>query len=41
MKNKEFEYKKHYQTKDESGNNIVSTVTLDKMNAFKNNLKTF
>ena len=36
MKNKEFEYKKHYQTKDESGNNIVSTVTLEKINAFKN-----
>ena len=36
MKNKEFEYKKHYQTKDESGNNIVSKVTLEKINAFKN-----
>ena len=36
MKNKEFEYKKHYQTKDESGNNIVSTITLEKINAFKN-----
>ena len=36
MKNKEFEYKKHYQAKDESGNNIVSTITLEKINAFKN-----
>ena len=36
MKNKELEYKKHYQTKDESGNNIVSTITLEKINAFKN-----
>ena len=36
MKNKEFEYKKHYQTNDESGNKIVSTVTLEKINAFKN-----
>ena len=36
MKNKEFEYKKHYQTKYESGNNIVSTIKLEKINAFKN-----
>lgn len=36
MKNKEFEYAKHYATKDTNGNDIVSTVTLDQMNAFKN-----